>query len=350
LFKIDETSRPSFKTERAFPAVGCAFYDSRRPPEAERVGKRKPGSQPSSVWFVVCYGQQMAQLALRLPENAQGEFYVDSSCIDCDACRQIAPTTFRDHGGQSSVAEQPQSEHEVHRALMALVACPTASIGTTGRRSARQAVAAFPSPVFEDVYFCGFTSEASFGAWSYLIVRSEAEGGNILVDSPRFSMPLVRQIERLGGVGLMYLSHRDDIADHAKYAARFGCPRVMHEADGARRLGIERVTTGTRTIRLDDDLLSIPTPGHTRGHQVLLYRDRALFTGDHLAWSPNRGTLVAFRDACWYSWTEQTRSMERLLPLRFEWVLPGHGRIHHAPAQEMHEHLERCVRWMHELS
>jgi hypothetical protein len=27
-------------------------------------------------------------------------------------------------------------------------------------------------------------------------------------------------------------------------------------------------------------------------------------------------------------------------------VLPGHGRIHHAPAGEMHEHLERCVGWM----
>jgi len=38
--------------------------------------------------------------------------------------------------------------------------------------------------------------------------------------------------------------------------------------------------------------------------------------------------------------------MERLLDYRFEWVLPGHGRIHHAPGTEMHEHLERCVAWM----
>lgn len=29
---------------------------------------------------------------------------------------------------------------------------------------------------------------------------------------------------------------------------------------------------------------------------------------------------------CWYSWEEQTRSMERLLAYDFEWVLPGHGR------------------------
>ena len=38
--------------------------------------------------------------------------------------------------------------------------------------------------------------------------------------------------------------------------------------------------------------------------------------------------------------------MERLLDYRFEWVLPGHGRIHQAPAAEVHEHLERCVAWM----
>jgi glyoxylase-like metal-dependent hydrolase (beta-lactamase superfamily II) len=144
----------------------------------------------------------------------------------------------------------------------------------------------------------------------------------------------------------MFLTHRDDIADHARFAAHFGCPRVMHEADGARRLGVERVIEGEDAVRLDDDLECVPTPGHTRGHQVLLYKRRVLFTGDHLAWSPRRGTLTAFRDACWYSWTVQTRSMERLLSYRFESVLPGHGRIHHAPAAEMHEHLARCVDWM----
>lgn len=40
---------------------------------------------------------------LGLPQNAAGDFYVDESRIDCDTCRQIAPETFRDHGGQASV-------------------------------------------------------------------------------------------------------------------------------------------------------------------------------------------------------------------------------------------------------
>ena len=285
----------------------------------------------------------MAQIERRLPENVPGEFFVDDTCIDCDACRQIAPATFYDHGGQSSVYAQPPTASTTQRALMALVACPTASIGTASHLNARAAVQAFPEPIVDGVYFCGFTAEASFGAWLYLIVRDERHGGNVLVDSPRFTTPLARQIERLGGIRLMVLTHRDDIADHAKFASHFQCPRVMHGADGAARLGIEHVVTGEDTLSLDDELLCVPTPGHTRGHQVFLYRNRVLFTGDHLAWSPRRETLVAFKDVCWDSWSAQTRSMEKLLTYSFEWVLPGHGRIHHAHPAVMREHLRRCV-------
>ena len=288
----------------------------------------------------------MANPAKRLPENVPGDFYVDDTCIDCDACRQIAPATFRDHGEQSSVFRQPETPLEARRALMALVACPTSSIGAGPGRNAREGVEAFPERIDGDVYFCGFTSESSFGAWSYLFVRPGAEGGNVLVDSPRFTRPLVRRLEALGGVGTIFLTHRDDVADHEKYARHFGATRVMHADDNAARYGVERVVEGSEPVRLDADLVVIPTPGHTRGHAVLLCRDKYLFTGDHLAWSPTRRTLTAFRSACWYSWPVQTRSMRGLLDYSFEWVLPGHGRIHHDTPSQMRAHLEGCVRWM----
>lgn len=288
----------------------------------------------------------MAHPERRLPENVAGDFFVDASCIDCDACRQIAPQTFRDHGDQSSVYQQPIDEAETRRALMALVACPTGSIGTLEKHDARAAVAAYPTPVAENIYFCGFTSESSFGAWSYLIVRDESEGGNVLVDSPRFAGLLVKRIAAMGGVKKMFLTHRDDVADHADFARRFGCERIMHADDGASRYQMERIVEGDEEVRLDADFTMIPTPGHTRGHMVLLYKNKYLFTGDHLAWSPKRETLTAFRNANWYSWPVQTRSMEKLLGYRFEWVLPGHGRIHHDTADGMHEHLRRCVEWM----
>ena len=145
----------------------------------------------------------------------------------------------------------------------------------------------------DNVYFCGFTSESSFGAWSYLIVRPPEQGGNVLVDSPRFTAPLVKRIEQMGGVRLMFLSHRDDIADHAQFRRAFRLSaRDACRATAPARLGIEHVITGEDEFASIDDLLVIPTPGHTRGHQVLLYRDEVLFTGDHLAWSPERETLT----------------------------------------------------------
>lgn len=288
----------------------------------------------------------MANLALRLPENIPGDFFVDSTCIDCDACRQIAPKTFIDAGDVSIVQQQPAGEEETRRALMALVACPTASIGTIEHHDAHIGIDAYPAHIADNVYFCGFTSESSFGAWSYLIVRPQSEGGNVLIDSPRFATQLVKKIETMGGVNTMFLTHRDDVADHDRYATRFNCERVMHADDGAARLGVERVLRGEESIQLDQDMLVVPVPGHTKGHAVMLYRRKFLFTGDHLAWSPNRKTLTAFRSACWYSWAEQTRSMEKLRELDFEWVLPGHGRIHHDSRENMRGHLERCIEWM----
>jgi glyoxylase-like metal-dependent hydrolase (beta-lactamase superfamily II) len=177
-------------------------------------------------------------------------------------------------------------------------------------------------------------------------VRPESEGGNILVDSPRFASQLVKKISAMGGVRKMFLTHRDDIADHERFAQKFSCRRIMHADDGAARHGMEQIVAGEAAVRLDDDLVAIPVPGHTRGHMVLLYKNRFLFTGDHLAWSPTRETLTAFRTACWYSWTEQTRSMKKLLDYDFAWVLPGHGRIHQDSTEGMRTHLKRCIEWM----
>lgn len=288
----------------------------------------------------------MANIQQRLPENVPGDFFVDTTCIDCDTCSQLAPEIFRDHGEQCSVHRQPATEAEIRCAMMALVACPTGSIGTTRKHDAHIGIDAFPMLVAENVYFCGFTSESSFGAWSYLITRPESAGGNVLIDSPRFATQLVRRISEMGGVSQMLLTHRDDIADHDRFAKTFGCERVMHADDGAQRIGAECVLEGEKETALDGDLIAIPTPGHTRGHVVFLYQNKFLFTGDHLAWSPDRETLTAFRSVAWYSWTKQTESMSKLLDYDFEWVLPGHGDMHHDIVENMRYHLRSCIAWM----
>ncbi len=281
----------------------------------------------------------------RRSENISGDFFVDNSCIDCDLCRQIAPDTFKRIGQQSAVYRQPATAETQFAALKALITCPTASIGDLGRHGAKNAVAAYPDLVEDNIYFCGFASESSYGASSYLIQRAE---GNVLIDSPRFASPLVKRIEEMDGVKFMFLTHRDDVADHERWAAHFKAERIMHRSDiGRSTEKVERVITGNEAIRLDEDLLIIPTPGHTRGHIVLLYRKRYLFSGDHVWWSPTYNSLYASPRVNWYDWGEQTRSMERLLDYDFEWVLPGHGRRYHAGSTaQMRESLRECIKSM----
>jgi glyoxylase-like metal-dependent hydrolase (beta-lactamase superfamily II)/ferredoxin len=288
----------------------------------------------------------MARMAARVPENVAGPFFVDESCIDCAVCRHLAPAVFaRTDRELSFVSRQPASDEERTRALMALVACPTSSIGTEPKIDAAAGVAGFPEPVADGVYSCGFTAESSFGAWSYLIARP---AGNVLVDSPRAAEPLLKRLEDMGGVRTMFLTHRDDVADHAAIQRRFGCERVLHERDvtsGTR--AVERKVEGDEPVTLAPDLVAIPVPGHTAGSAVLLYRDMFLFTGDHLMGSEDDGRLHASRGVCWYSWPEQVRSMERLLDFRFEWVLPGHGgRYRSSSAAAMKEEVRRVIREM----
>jgi glyoxylase-like metal-dependent hydrolase (beta-lactamase superfamily II)/ferredoxin len=283
----------------------------------------------------------MALVELRRVENAAGDFYVDSSCIDCDLCRQIAPSVFGQAGEQSAVYHQPESADEEFDSMKALVTCPTASIGTLSRKSAKQAAAAYPEPIDDRVCFCGFASESSFGASSYLILRPE---GNVLVDSPRFAAPLARRIEQLGGFKWMFLTHRDDVADHDKWALRFGAKRVLHKDDISRQTAsVEVPLSGREPMELEKGLLVVPTPGHTRGHMVLLFDKTYLFSGDHVWWSEERQSLSASASVNWYSWPEQISSMQKLLDYDFEWVLPGHGRRVHASPEQMKVYLRQCI-------
>jgi glyoxylase-like metal-dependent hydrolase (beta-lactamase superfamily II) len=283
----------------------------------------------------------MAALAHRLPTNVSGDFFVDRRCIDCDACNWLAPESFDRAGTQSRVFHQPSSAAERRRAEMALLACPVAAIGTHDKHDLAAARDAFPEPIEDGVHYCGYHAEASFGAASYLIVRP---AGNILVDSPRFAGPLVRRLEALGGVATMFLSHRDDVADHARFAAHFGCRRILHRDDvGRATRDVELQIEGAEPVRLDDEVTLIPVPGHTRGSMCLLYRDRFLFSGDHVAWDSDDARIVAWREVCWYDWGELKRSMARLAEFRFEWLLPGHGRRCHFPAPRMAAEMRRCL-------
>jgi glyoxylase-like metal-dependent hydrolase (beta-lactamase superfamily II)/ferredoxin len=278
----------------------------------------------------------MADPKQRLDTNVQGNFFVDATCINCDTCRQLAPDSFQEVGEYSAVVIQPVGDEGLHRAYQALLACPVGSIGTQRSDKTRfqQAMSSFPLLIEGGVFYCGFNSEKSFGANSYFIRHSD---GNWLVDSPRYVKHLVDALERMGGLRYIVLTHEDDVADAARYAARFGATRIIHRADAEAMPDAEWIVDGSDSIPLAPQFTLIPVPGHTPGSSALLYDQRFLFTGDHLWWDPKTRSLQAPQRLVWRS-RAMVQSLEKLLGDQFEWVLPGHGdRIKLTPEEMRHQ-------------
>lgn len=282
----------------------------------------------------------MANRTKSVPENVPGDFFVDTTCIDCDTCRQLAPAVFGEAPDHAHVHHQPASAEDRRRALHALVCCPTGSIGSDGEDRPQTVMDNFPLPVEEPVSYCGFNSPKSYGGNSYFLRHPD---GNWLIDSPKFLPRLVRRFEELGGIAHVFLTHRDDVADARQYAQRFRSRRIIHRAELASQPDAEVVLDGEEPIELAPEFLVLPTPGHTKGHCVLLFRKRFLFTGDHLDWDRHERRLDASRDYCWYSWPRQIESMERLAGYSFEWVLPGHGQRVQLPREEMRRQMDALV-------
>jgi len=281
----------------------------------------------------------MARLADRHTSNVDGAWFVDTRCIDCGTCRELVPELFGETGIQSVVVAQPTDPAGEHRAWLASAACPTASIGRSPRTPRPEHL--FPLTVDGPVSDLGHCSEDSFGATSYLVERPD---GNLMVDSPVFTRRLIGEVDERGGIAHVLLTHRDDVADAQQWAERYGSRVWIHADDRRAAPFATDIVEGTATTDVAPGVSVIPVPGHTRGSVVYLVDDRWLFTGDSLAWSHGREDLVAFRGACWYSWPEQTRSLDRLADLaRFEWVLPGHGARIHLEADDAHARLRALV-------
>lgn len=283
----------------------------------------------------------MANRDRRLDSNVPGNFYVDATCINCDTCRQLAPETFEESGGYSTVVCQPRDRRQVLQAYQALLACPVGSIGTehSDKTRLQEAKAGFPLPLAEGVFYCGFNSEKSFGANSFFVRHPD---GNWLIDSPRYLKQLVEAFERMGGLSRIFLTHEDDVADADKYAKHFGAKRMIHRADAEAAPDAEWILDGTETIEVAPQFQVIPVPGHTAGSQVLLYRDEYLFTGDHLWWEPGTRQLGSPRQLVWDR-DLLVQSIEKLLDHRFEWVLAGHGDRIRLSADDMREQVRQLV-------
>ncbi|WP_269622666.1 MBL fold metallo-hydrolase [Prochlorococcus marinus] len=271
----------------------------------------------------------MANKNKRLSQNVVGPFFVDASCINCGSCWQIAPKNFSQTNANTAfVHKQPIQEKEIYKAILALTDCPVGAIGAPTDIISNVSNNIFPIFVAKnfagEVYYCGWSSSLSFGASSWLIVRPE---GNILIDSPRWSTSLAKTIDKMGRIDQMVLTHRDDVADHAKWSKAFKCERWIHKDDMDAAPESENQLIGMDLISIGNQITLIPVPGHTKGSIVAVLGDQKqiLFSGDHLWWNPKKEVLVASKEYCWWNWTEQLKSVKRLLNLDVRWLLPGHG-------------------------
>ena len=113
----------------------------------------------------------------------------------------------------------------------------------------------------------------------------------------------------------------------------------MHEADLTDQTkGVEQIIRGLDDVQLlpgNDDIIVIPTPGHTKGSMSFLARTAGshedpeaavLFTGDHLSKDEIHHKLNGWFDYNWYSVQEQRKSILKLKNYSFDYILPGHGR------------------------
>src|SRR5438309_11330020 len=116
---------------------------------------------------------------------APGPLFVDNTCIDCGTCYHIAPEIFKaDESSQSYVVRQPLNSLEWQKAKEATVSCPVNSIGARESEEFVKAEINLPGHIVDGIYYCGYTSQKSYGDTSYLIIYLQ---GNIFVYSSRFN-------------------------------------------------------------------------------------------------------------------------------------------------------------------
>ncbi|HTI21018.1 MAG TPA: ferredoxin [Kutzneria sp.] len=259
-------------------------------------------------------------------------WYVDDRCTDCDVARQFAPELIAQVDGRSAVIRQPATEAERQLMHTAAYACPTRSIRHAEARLDPE-LDPFPLALEDDLFHCGHNSRMTAAANSYLLRRP---GGNLMIDTPRFSAELADRYERLGPVTHVLLTHRDHVAHGREYADRFGAKLWIHEGDLAHAPDADVVVRGLDPVEVVPGVVVHPFPGHTEGSVLFLADDKYCFTGDSFYWSRTTGDLEVAEAVTWYDIRVLAESLARTAPLiRFEYVLPGHGDRKRLPADEM---------------
>jgi len=215
----------------------------------------------------------------RLEENAPGILYVNDKCINCSACSQFAPETFKRSSitNHHIVHQQPPTDTTsiddtnfttLQNARAAMAACPVSAIRSTSMededveniQGAKRNFALnpkvnnlplpFPKVLWEQkegededndfgIWFLGHHCEGSFGAMPYFVKGRNHNGEivSVIVDVPRCTASSIEAVKSLlppnnHGKIYMLLTHVDDTADHQKWKEEFpDIKRIFHSGD-----------------------------------------------------------------------------------------------------------------------
>jgi ferredoxin len=70
------------------------------------------------------------------PLNVEGKYYVDTTCVHCDLCHEIAPEHFTvGKDGEGFVFKQPSSQGEERNCHSAKSSCPVGAIQDNGNQT-----------------------------------------------------------------------------------------------------------------------------------------------------------------------------------------------------------------------
>lgn len=75
----------------------------------------------------------MADKNAKAEQNVAGRYYVDTSCIMCGQCIEIAPSFFAEGKYGVYVQTQPGSDEGEELCERALTQCPVGAIGSDGQ-------------------------------------------------------------------------------------------------------------------------------------------------------------------------------------------------------------------------
>lgn len=160
-------------------------------------------------------------------------------------------------------------------------------------------------------------------------VSAQASNGssNILVDCPPWNSETSDFLQKHGGVGWLFLTHRTAMAEVAVIRAALGCEVVVQEQEAYLLPNLPKWVF-QREIRLGDRGLGLWTPGHSPGSACFYWAGDGgiLFSGRHLL-PTVEGKLAPLRTSKTFHWPRQCRSVqalvERFSPETLSYVCPG---------------------------